>query len=325
MAFSPVSLPIQEILLTNFVTDIATISNANDLLLQDKLEDLLNILEIDINALSIGTDNPISFVRAQSFIIQDTGLTFQTGNPTQIIARLEKNLAGESVLTVNNINVDSIAGLNELNVNDVTVDASFTTTPTAPAVFNASLEFKAASIESKETVLADLIKDTTTDASARITLTNTSRKNIFVKLKASTAPTLDSVYDGISAFGPFVYFYLYIDFDATNPPAQNTVFNIYLVDVISEAGATIRSFIDAAAIPIMIRGGENLNAAPVVPVYLHNDLSSYELGINPSSSRLGNYEVTSYGHSLSVMYILDENTNDRLVVTGMTGLEFFTP
>ena len=59
MAFSPVSLPIQEILLTNFVTDIATISNANDLLLQDKLEDLINLMEIDLNTLAI-VDSPPS-------------------------------------------------------------------------------------------------------------------------------------------------------------------------------------------------------------------------------------------------------------------------
>jgi hypothetical protein len=46
--------------LTNFVTDIASISNANDLLLQDKLEDLINLFEMDLNTLAIGTDNPIS-------------------------------------------------------------------------------------------------------------------------------------------------------------------------------------------------------------------------------------------------------------------------
>jgi hypothetical protein len=72
MAFSPISLPIQEILLSNFVVDIATISNANDLILKDKVEDLINNLEIDLNGLSIGSDNPINYVKARTFIVQDT-------------------------------------------------------------------------------------------------------------------------------------------------------------------------------------------------------------------------------------------------------------
>jgi hypothetical protein len=46
MPFTPISLPIQQILMTNFVTDIATITNANTLLLQAKLEDLINDLRM---------------------------------------------------------------------------------------------------------------------------------------------------------------------------------------------------------------------------------------------------------------------------------------
>ena len=57
MAFTPVSIPIQEILLSDFVTDIASISNTNDLLLKDKIEDLINVLEIDLNTISIDTSN----------------------------------------------------------------------------------------------------------------------------------------------------------------------------------------------------------------------------------------------------------------------------
>lgn len=332
MAFLPVSLPIQEILLTNFVVDIATISNANDLLLKDKVEDLLNNFEIDTNALSIGTDNPINFVRAKTFIIQDTGFIFQTGSPSQIIARLEKNSSSESVLTIDRLNVNLIAGLEDLTVNTVVVNNS--TTFDGPVVSNSSVESKGAMIESKETVTTNLV-NTGTEAEARITLTSTSKKNIFVKLRAVTAPNLNFVYDGVSALDPAILLIsLNIDFDANNPPAQNTVFNIYLVDVVEEfGGSSIYPAIISGLIPIVVRGGQNLNATPVAPVYLHNNLGplTYDVGINPNSTNLQGSDIlksnipSQYGHSLSLMYILDENTQDRLIINGMVGMEFFNP
>jgi|694.fasta_scaffold07531_12 hypothetical protein len=325
MAFLPVSLPIQEILLTNFVTDIATISNANDLILKDKLEDLINNFEFDLTALSIGTDNPINYVRAQSFIVQDTGITFQTGTPTQIIARLEKNASTESVFTVDRINVNVLTTTDQVNVNSAVVNDTLVVDGTA--LFNNSIEYKASIIESKETVTATLT-NAGTQAEARITLTSSSRKNIFVKLKAVTAPNLSFVYDGVGGFDPAItQFVLYIDFDAINPPVQNTAFTIHLVDIIEEITSTsILPFVSSAALPTIIRGGDNLSALPTtVPVYLHNNLgpATYDIGINPASLTVGNNVVSYYGNNLSLLYILDENTDDRLIITSSVGMEFF--
>lgn len=335
MAFSPISLPIQEILLTNFVTDIATISNANDLVLQDKIEDLVNNFEMDLTTLSIGTDNPINYVRAQSFIIQDTGFTFQTGTPTQVIAKLEKNASVESVLTVDNLNVNLVADIDTITVNAVTANTSLTAN--GPAVLNSSFETKAAVIESKETVIVDVTKNGSF-AEGRITLTSASRKNIFVKLKATSAPTLSPVYTpgspGSIASNGITRIILYVDFDATNPPVQNTTFTIYLVDLVEEfSSASIASIATSENIPTVIRGGSNLNASPVAPVYLHNGLGglTYDVGINPSATNpntqgsevLKSVAFTKYGHNISLLYILDENTDDRLIINGMVGMEFF--
>jgi hypothetical protein len=334
MAFSPISLPIQEILLTNFVVDIATISNANDIILQDKIEDLLNNFEIDLNTLSIGTDNPINYVKARSFIIEDTGFIFQTGTPSQIIARLEKNSSLESVLTVDRLNVNLSADLENISVNSATINDSILVD--GPAEINNSFKFNAASIESKETVITDLVKNGS-DAESRITLTSSSRKNIFVKLSATTAPNLNFVYDGVSALDPTINLLtLYIDFDANNPPAQNTVFNIYLVDIVDEFTSTsIYPAVISGLVPFVIRGGINLNATPNVPVILHNGLgsSTYDVGINPNSSgpTLGASQIlksnvpSQHGHSISLIYILDDSTNDRLLINGMVGMEFFIP
>lgn len=333
MAFTPIALPIQEILLTNFITDIATISNANDLILQDKIEDLINNFEIDLNSLSIGTDNPINYLRAQTIIIESTGLIFQTGTPAQIIGKLEKNTNNKSVLTVDYLNINSGITTESITTNSILVNDSLTTD--GPTILNSSFEIKAASISSKETIVLDLTYSGSGDeATATLNLTNSSRKNIFIKLKATTAPTLNPVYDGVGSFSPGIgKIVIYINFDATNPPTQNTEFKLYLVDVVDAvAGASIlTSAVNGGLIPTIIRGGQNLNASPVVPVYLHNNLGSatYDVGINPNtvtvdvSGVLKSDTFSRYGHNISLMYIIDENINDRLIITSMTGLEFF--
>jgi hypothetical protein len=327
MAFSPVSLPIQEILLTNFVTDIATISNANDLLLQDKLEDLINLFEIDLNTLAIGTDNPINYVRADSFIIQNTGLTFQTGTPTQIIASLQKNANTQSVLTVDNINNNILIDTDSLIANDVTINNSLTVG--APAVANSTFQYNSSIIESKESVILNLTKSAlaSTEATARLTLTSTSRKNIFVKLKATTSPTLNFAYDGVSAFAPSITsLELYVDFDTNNPPVQNTQFTIHIVDIIDEFTST--SIIPAAnsgTLPLKVKAGNNLSTS--TPIILHSN--SGNVGVNPSSTNFAGSAVLNsnvhrkYGHNISILYILDENLDDRLIIDGMVGMEFF--
>lgn len=326
MAFSPISLPIQEILLSNFVTDIATISNANSLLFKDKIEDLVNLFEMDLNTLSIGTDNPINYVRAQSFIIQDTGFTFQTGSPTQIIARLEKNINAESLLTVNNLNVDLNMSSDLIDSNNVTVNNLLTVD--GDSVFNAPISYNSSLVESKEVVILDLEKTLAgTEASARLTLTSASRKNIFVKLKATTSPTLNFVYDGVSAIAAGINeLALYIDFDTNNPPTENQTFNICLVDVIDQFTSTsILSVLNSSTLSLKIKAGTNLSTS--TSIILHNNIGN--VGINPQSTNFAGSAVLSsnfyskYGHNISMLYILDENTADRLIINHMVGMEFF--
>lgn len=321
MAFTPVSIPIQEILLSDFVTDVASISNTNDLLLKDKLEDLINIFEIDLNTISIGTDSPINYVKASTLIAQGNGFIFQTNAPVQVISKLEKNVSNESVFTVDRINASLSIDADSFTANDVT--ANTTLTSDGAAAFNSSATFNGQLVESKETVTLDLTKTLANEGSARLTLTSTSRKNIFVKLKASTAPTLNPVYDGVSAItAGITNLALYIDFDATNPPAPNSTFNIYIVDVTEEFSSTsIISAITSGALPFVISGGLNLNAGPAVPVYLHDGVNL--VGVNPTSTVVGNNQLSQYGNNASLLYIVDQNSNDRLIVTSLIGMEFF--
>ena len=323
MAFTPVSLPIQEILLTNFVTDIASISNANSLLLKDKLEDLVNLLEIDLTAISIGTDTAINSIKTKNVIIQETGLIFQTGTPNQIIARLEKNSSTQSVFTVDKINVNIDIDTDSIVANSVTVNDALISN--GPTLLTSSLEFSAQLIESKETVTATLT-NTGPIAEARITLTSGSKKNILVKLSAVTSPNLNHVYDGVSAFaGGITKFVLYVDFDAVNPPAQNSTFTISFVDIVENITSTsILTEVNGNNMPVVISGGQNLSALPTpVPIYLHD--GTYDIGVNPISTNpiLNSNIISYYGNNATFLYILDENTDDRLIVTSTVGMEFF--
>jgi len=318
MPFTPVSLPIQEILLTNFVTDIATISNANDLLLQAKLEDLINNLEIDITNLTIGTDNAIKSVKAQTVILQDLGFIFQTGTPNNVIATLEKNGLNESVLTVDLLNVGASATFNEVFLQNLTVQnaASFD----APVDFVQPVTHLSSVTESKETVTLDLVRNGSA-AEATLNLTQTSHQNIFVKLKATTAPTLNPVYDGAgNIVAGVTSINLFIDFDVNTPPAQNTAFKIYIVDIVEEfTQTTILPAVNGATLPLYVVGGTNQNTSTAI--ILHDGAAN--VGVNPASAIIANASVAEYGNNLSLTYIIDQNTDDRLLVTSMVGMELF--
>jgi hypothetical protein len=319
MPFTPISLPIQQILMTNFVTDIATITNANTLLLQAKLEDLINDLEIDIATTSIGTTNPINYLKAQTVILQDTGLIYQAGSPTPaIIATLAKNISNESILTVDHIVTNMTAGFDTVTTNDLTITNSATFTGTA--VFNAPVTINSSVIESKETVQADLLWNGVggNPAEATITLSNTSRQNIFLTLKASTAPDPTPVYNGSGIVNVTIpEFNIIIDFDLTNPPAQNTKFTIYIVDIVNSSLTSIASplapYVQTWASPIKFIAGTNLNTTN--SIILHDNASN--VGVPDTTT------LNQYGSSVTFNYIIDSTSDDRLLATSLVGTSLF--
>ena len=321
MAFTPVTIPIQEILLSDFVTDVASISNTNDLLLKDKIEDLINVFEMDLNTISIGTTNPINTIKSGTVIAQGTGFVFQTNAPVQVISKIEKNVSNESVFTIDRINANLSIDVDDLTVNDVTVNTTLVSN--GAVTVNAKTTLNGQFVESKETVTLNLTKTGAAEGSARLTLTSSSKKNIFVTLKASTAPTLNPVYDGVSAITAGITgLALYIDFDATNPPAANSSFTIYVVDVTEEFTSTsIISAVTSGALPFVIKGGINLNAGPAIPIEIHDGVNL--LGVNPASTVIGNNQLSQYGQNASFLYIVDQNSDDRMIVTGLVGMEFF--
>jgi len=324
MAFTPINLPIQEILQTDFIVDIAQIHNSNVLLLKDKLEDIINNFEFDTNTISIGTDNPINSIRTTDIVIQDGGFIFQTGVPNQIIARLSKNGSNESVLNVDILNIDSSISANSMTLNDITVNNS--SSFAGPVEITNTLKYDESLVESKESV-AVLVEKVASTAVGTIVLTNTSKRNIYVTLQAETNVGPTRVWDGAAFVGTLTDIILKIDFDATNPPAENTSFTIHIVDVVENSGnISIIPNINAAGTPppVSIAAGVNQNTAGTI--IMHHDLvaEGQKLAVNYNiNAMFQSQALLKYGHNATFNYIIDNVSNDRLLITSAVGLEIY--
>lgn len=304
MAFTPIDIPTQEILETDFVVDLRVISNANTLLLKDSIENLINNFEIDVNTLSIGTDTPISYLRSDSIIMEDTGFVFQTGNPSQIISSLTKNGSNQSVLNVDVLTVDDSFQADAISSNTVIITNSLTSNGTI--TLNAPLDVQSAVSESKESVLA-VLTDNAGVAEATVTLTDTSRQNIFVTLDADA-----SVYTGGGIVGGITEFKLKLDFDASNPPVQDTKFTVCIVNIKEQgqpSSTSIMGDINTAGLVFSIEAGVNQNAFS--PIILHD-------GVSTLSVASGN--LKEYSSLASLLYILDQDSKDRLMITSNTNM-----
>lgn len=310
MAFTPVDIPIVLDLATDFVTDFRETTNSNLLLVTDKIEDLLNNLEIDVTNLSIGTDTPINFIRTDNLIIEDTGFVFQTDAPAGIIARLSKNANSESVLNVDNLTVDLAITANGLTSTSLTV--SDTITANGVSTFNAPVVANSGVSESAESVNVTLTDDTNI-GTGTITLTSTSRQNIYVTLEADA-----SVYTGGGMVGTISELKLIIDFDSAAPPTRNQVFTIHIVDVVEQGtGTSIVSDVNAqggTGIQVVFEAG--INQATANTILMHSDFvaQSKILAIDAG-------ELVAYDSNVSFTYHIDGDTNDRLMIKSLVNIE----
>ena len=324
MAFTPINLPIQEILQTDFIVDIAQIHNSNVLLLKDKLEDIINIFEFDTNTISIGTSNPINSIRTSDIIIQDGGFIFQTGVPNQIIARLFKNGSNESVLNVDNLTIDLSISANSSTFNDITVNNS--SSFSGPVEITNTLKYDESLVESKESV-AILVEKVANTAVGTIVLTNTSKRNIYVTLQAETTVGPTRVWDGAAFVGVLTDIILKIDFDATNPPAENTSFTIHIVDVVeNSASVSIITNINAEGTPPPVSIAAGINQSTTGNIIMHHDLvaEGQKLAVNHGLSPMFQTgALLRYGHNATFNYIIDNVSNDRLLITSAVGLEIY--
>lgn len=309
MAFSPIEIPIVLDLETDFVTDFRQTTNSNLLLLKDRIEDLVNNLEIDVSNQTIGTDNPITSIRAASVIMQSTGFVFLDAE-LNTIASLTQNSSGESVLNVDNLTIDSLLDVDAITANSLTIADGLTLN--GPTTNNAPVTNNSAVSESKENVAVTLT-DVSGVATGTITLTSTSRQHIYVKLEADT-----SVYVGGGLVGSINAIKMLVDFDASNPPSQNQTFTIHIIDVVEQGtGASIVADVNAQSgtgIQVQIEAGTN--QATTNTILLHSDLAALTQVLAIDAG-----DLVAYNSNVSFQYIIDENSNDRLMIESLINFE----
>jgi hypothetical protein len=215
MAFTPITLQIEEILQTDFVPDGFTKSNANFQELQTNHEELINDLEIDVANKKIGTDNPISLIKTENAVIKGGSLLIQTAAGAQI-GSLTINVSNETVLNVDHLVIDS-----DLTIADITASGSTSLVDLAvsgPAAFTGKVTVTPSPAFTPQTVQVNLTYNTSTNYSeGTITLTNTSRKFTFLELVADSA-TYNS-----GSFNPLINgIKLTVELHASVPPADGT-------------------------------------------------------------------------------------------------------
>lgn len=318
MAFSPIDLPIQEMLQTDFITDLSTIHNSNVLILKDQFESLINNLEIDVNNRTIGTDNAIASVKANSLIMQDDGFIFQKSPLNTVIAKLFKNGLEESVLNIDHIEMQNAASvISTKNINTDTLTVSDSLTASSALSVGEALTLGGSLVESKETV-SILFEKNGVAAEGTLTLTDTSKNNIYVTIDSETAAGGTQVYNGSALVAGISTFNLIVDFDATNPPAQNTTFTIHFVDVIeNNFSNSITTVLNGGAVPVAIVAGTNQSTTN--SIILHSSTAT----LSTSTTGTGINSVTPYNANATLNYIIDANLNDRLMIKSVIGLDIY--
>lgn len=309
MPFTPVDLAITEVLETDFITDFRIISNANFSILKAAFEDLVNNLEIDANGITIGTSTPINSITTDVLVMQSTGFQFNKTGPILTIASLTKNGSDQSVFNVDILTVDATSNFGELLTADslsITNAATFNDT----ATFNGVLEAKSGVISSHENVplTASLVGS---NGEATLTLTSTSREDIYVTLSLDT-----TLISGTTIAGGWSgqYLKLLVDFDATNPPAEGQSFNIHIVDFLNSAPTSVISALDGEPKTLQITA--NTNQSTATPIFINGGTAgSITIETDP-----GVINLAKYGHCASLIYHIDATTQDRLIVKSLHNL-----
>jgi hypothetical protein len=252
MAYTPVSLNIQNLLETTFISDMRLIINANNAVLKAQTEDLFNTFEVDLVNKYIGVDNYIGQVKTNNVIL---GNAIQFMDSTTMIANLYKS-SGKSILSIDRIiiqaggSIDNSGSANTivskrlgigLALADVTTDGFFVgnVSTSATAEFYGPVTFAKQAVASStegtsntqiSTVNASItVPAATTAYYGEVTLAKTGKQFIYVTIKAPVAATPTSsnpIYIGVYE-------------SATDTPVAGQSFTVIIKDFTDSAGTPI--------------------------------------------------------------------------------------
>lgn len=194
MAFVALSLSVQEILETTYVSDMRVISNSNIGLLKSKLEDLVNNLKIDLSDKKIGVDpdttlTPLTELKTRVLTIQNGQLYFKNANGTADLIKFETETVNSA--TVGKITTGTLVVNSSITSAGLTISgtSTFTGAITANGQSNlaGSVNITGSFSNSKEDVTKTLVAVSGSNrAKAEVTLTATSKSLILLTLDASS-------------------------------------------------------------------------------------------------------------------------------------------
>ena len=263
MAYVPISINTQDLLITDEIPDFVATINSNTSLLKGNIEDLINDLQIDPASGKIGLTDPIGQVYSTRmqvladnvandgyYMVETDGL-----NLTDIAhikrVTLPDATEGSEVMAdrlVINSSVDMSAA--DVKVGDFVAsgDSEFD----GPAVFDSVLDMQSGV---KESLDYDYVVDFSlsgVDAIGDIDLTNITKKNIFVALKMDITVYDPTVSPSGWDAGLTGYIKIVLNKAATVPSETGSSFNIILGRIIDQADDAIT---DALTVDVMVVPG----------------------------------------------------------------------
>ena len=224
MAFTALTLQIENILQTDFVPDAFTKVDNNFLEIQSNFEDLINNLQIDISNKKIGTETPIQLLRTENIILKAGSLLYQTSTGTQVAA-LTLNSSNESVLNVDHLVVDTDMSIGNITASGTTTLNQLSVASTA--ALNGKVTMTPSPAYVPQVVQVQLTYNSSTNyAEGEIILTNSSRKHSYLELLCDA-----STYSA-GAFNPLINgIKIKITMHVSTPPADGTELTLALYRV----------------------------------------------------------------------------------------------
>jgi len=187
MAFSPISLPTQQILETTYVSDMRLILNTNSELFKNKLETLVNNLMIDLDSNTIGIDAsggavPVTKIKTKSLFIQgpDGKFAFSNGTASPLIefSSISNNSIG--LIKAGALQVSSAQGITTTSI-----------TANGAVAFNSSVSAAAGTTSQFSRLnVAQGLTTAATEVTCTLTAANANIQKAVVTLSKSTSPVL---------------------------------------------------------------------------------------------------------------------------------------
>lgn len=304
MAFSTVSIAIDEILDTDFYPEVATKGNTNASLFKELLESLLNNFEIDIAATKMGVDTPITSIKTSALIIEDGTLLFTKSSPASILASLTLNGSNESVWMVDRITSNKSVSTVDLTASGATTLGSLSVTN--DSVFGKNTDFTFSQVNEYEEVVVQMTYDIGTGYGlGTLNLTNASRKHIILTLDV-TGET--SIYNpGTTSWGgSLAGLKISLAVDSVSPALSGQSFTIQLGKIQTGGNQIFQSWttfanlntkfitlIPAISVPQPVAFGNSLPGAASTIKFSNDPLdSALSLYLTKLSDASGNNGVT---------------------------------